>query len=49
MRIILGFFSIITTFISGIMVNFENDLKKIIALSIYKSVKVDNNDFKFWV
>ncbi|KAG5335717.1 NU5M oxidoreductase, partial [Acromyrmex charruanus] len=39
-RIILDFLSIITIFISGIIANFENDLKKIIALSILSQLEL---------
>lgn len=33
LRILLFFFSVLTIFVSGLIANFENDLKKIIALS----------------
>ena len=37
-RLLLGFISIVTIFISGIMANFENDFKKIIALSTLRQL-----------
>ena len=37
---ILGFFSIVTIFIHGIMANFENDFKEIIALSTLSQLEL---------